>query len=119
MRMRRRTQKRVQEAIKRELAAILAFEVRDERLRGLVISRVELDPQGRFATVYLDLDPSKQARDVLDLLHQKRGYFRSKLASRLDLRFTPALIFKPDEELAQARRVESLLRESAEVGKDA
>ena len=43
-------------------------------------------------------------------LIQARGYLRSELASKIDLRKTPELRFKYDESLEKGNRIEEILK---------
>lgn len=101
---------RLQEEIKRVLSAVLEFEARDPRLDFVSITRVELSADLHRATVFLDFLEAERAEELLRLFQKDRGFFRSELAKRLNLRYTPELQFREDEELARARRIDRLLR---------
>ncbi len=94
---RTRTRARLQEAIKRELSLILEFEARDPRLQAVNVTAVRLSKDLKRAIVFLDIADDHE--EVLELCRRDRGFFRSELAKRLDLRHTPALDFKLDEGL--------------------
>lgn len=108
--MSKRAVERLQEMIKRELSLIFEFEARDPRLALVTVTTVKLSANGRHATVLLDIPSESQPEEVLALCERDRGFFRSELAKRLDLRHTPELHFKLDEELLRARRIDELLR---------
>ncbi len=101
---------RLQEEIKRVLSGILEFEARDPRLAFVSITRVKLSADLHQAIVFLDFLEAERAEELLRLFQQDRGFFRSELAKRLNLRYTPELQFREDEELQQARRIDKLLR---------
>lgn len=107
--MGKRALERAQEQIQRALSGILEFEARDPRFRLVTIMGVKLSTDFRQASVYLSvLDESTEA-ETLAAFREHRGFFRSELAKRLNLRHTPELIFHIDEVSKRARRIEELL----------
>ncbi|HIC96761.1 TPA: 30S ribosome-binding factor RbfA [Candidatus Bipolaricaulota bacterium] len=101
---------RFQEEIRRALSEILEFEARDPRFEIATITKVRLSPDMHYATVFLDFPDEGRRDELLKLFEQDRGFFRSQLAKRLNLRHTPELQFREDEELRWARRIDELLR---------
>lgn len=101
---------RLQEEIKRTLSEVLELEARDPRLGFVTITRVRLSADLHQATVFLDFLEAEQSQQLLQLFQEERGFFRSELAKRLDLRYTPELQFRQDEELRQAQRIDELLK---------
>lgn len=101
---------RLQEEIKRTLSEVLEFEARDPRFGFVTITRVRLSADLHQATVFLDFLEAERSQQLLQLFQEERGFFRSELAKRLDLRYTPKLQFRQDEELRQAQRIDELLK---------
>jgi ribosome-binding factor A len=99
---------RLQEEIKRTLNEVIEFKARDPRIGLVTITWVKLSPDLRYATVYLDF--LEGDADLLELFRRDRGFFRSELAKRLDLRYTPELHFQEDQALRRARRIDELLQ---------
>lgn len=54
---------------------------------------------------------AKEDEDLQKSLASAAGYFRSELASRLNLRATPKLIFIRDESAEKAMRISKLLKD--------
>ncbi|MBI4493952.1 MAG: 30S ribosome-binding factor RbfA [Chloroflexi bacterium] len=103
---------RVNEALRRELAELLR-EVQDPELAKLIsITEVDTSPDLRQARVYVSVlgDEDEIVRTIRRLQHAA-GFFRRELAARVNLRYTPALVFKPDRSIAQGARVLELLHE--------
>jgi len=101
---------KLQEEIKRTLSEVIEFVVRDPRIGFVAVTGVKLSPDLRHATVFLDFLDEGRKDELLELFEQDRGFFRSELAKRLDLRYTPELHFREDEALGRARRIDELLR---------
>jgi ribosome-binding factor A len=101
---------RLQEEIKRTLNGIIEFRARDPRIGFVTVTGVELSPDLRRATIFLDFLDEERKDELLALFEQDRGFFRSELAKELNLRYTPELRFREDEALQQARRIDELLK---------
>ena len=85
--------KRVAEAIKNELSVLLIQKVRDPLLQQVSISQVEMSPDLKRAKVYYVVPQGVHAGKAGKGLERARGFFRSQLAGRLNLRYTPDLVF--------------------------
>lgn len=103
---------RVANLMKREIADILANELRDPRLGAMVsVTDVEVTPDLSFARVYVSVLTNDPARDrTLDGLTRAAGFVRRALAPRLGLREVPELRFLLDDSLEKGARVDELLR---------
>ena len=103
---------RVANLMRREIADILANELRDPRLGAMVsVTDVEVTGDLSFARVFVSVLATDPERDrTLDGLARAAGYIRRALAPRLGLREVPELRFLLDESLAKGARVDELLR---------
>jgi ribosome-binding factor A len=104
---------RVGEEIAHELNAMLAGELKDPRLEGLVlVSAVRVQPDMRHARVFITAKGSaKEQDDVIKALEHASGFIRSELIEHLQLRRTPELHFILDHSQEYAERIEQLLKE--------
>lgn len=109
--------KRVAEAIKHELAVLLLQKVRDQRMREVTISRVEVAPDLKRAKVYFTLPVGRTPGQALKGLARAKGFFRSALAARLNLRYTPELVFFHDRHNEESAKLDRLFQELAEERK--
>ena len=103
---------RVANLMKREIADILANELRDPRLGAMVsVTDVEVTSDLSFARVYVSVLSTDPTRDrTLDGLTRAAGFVRRALAPRLGLREVPELRFLLDDSLEKGARVDELLR---------
>jgi len=109
-----RKKARLREELQHELAAIVEFESRDPVVRAAfpTVMDVQLSTDARYAKVYVAAGVDLEDRDAFEqALHHDRGFYRSLLAERLDLRHTPELRFVLDETVERAMRLEEVLRE--------
>lgn len=105
--------RRVEQQIQRELAQLLQFERKDPRLAWVTVVDVRLTPDLSLATIYVSVlgKAGSDAAEVVPVLNQAAGYFRTELGRRMKLRTTPQLRFFYDEVEDEARRVDDLLRQ--------
>lgn len=108
----RRRPARVAEAIQESLAVLLLTTVKDQRLAGASITKVEVTPDLRTAFVYFSCQDDEM-KAVEDGLQSSRGFMRSHLAKILDLRYMPELLFRRDLSAARQAEMERILREIA------
>ena len=105
-------QQRVAEAIKAELADLIAREVKDPRVReGLVtVSHVEVNRDFSVADVGVSI-LAGDATAVLAGLVKAAGFLRGPLGRRLKLRVAPELRFHHDRSQAMASRLRDIVLE--------
>lgn len=100
---------RVEKIIERELASIL-FDSSNNKLKFVSITKVSLTSDLSLATVYYTvLGNEGEIESTKEDLEKSKGYLRSSLAKKLDLRKTPDLRFKYDESLAYGNRITQIL----------
>ena len=104
---------RVGEEIAHEINAMLAGELKDPRLEGMVVaSEVRVQPDMKHARVFISVKGSNQEQgDAIKALEHACGYIRHELVERLQLRRVPELHFTLDVSQERVERIEQLLRE--------
>ena len=102
---------RVAEAIREEVATFLAEDVKDPRVVGLVtVTGVDVTRDLRQAKIYVSVMGSDTERAAtFDGLNSVAAHLRSRVGRALRLRLAPEITFRPDESIARAARIESLL----------
>jgi ribosome-binding factor A len=102
---------RVAEAIREAVATFLAEGVKDPRITGLVtVTGVQISRDLRHAKVFVSVLGSRVERAAtFDGLASLAGYLRAHLGRQLRLRLAPEITFQPDESIAYAARIETLL----------
>jgi len=91
---------RLSDQIKTELSSILINEVKDPRLEGLTILRVELSNDIKKAYVYfssLNSFTKVDFEEIKETLETAKGFIRSNLAKRLSIKRLPELNFQEDQ----------------------
>ena len=102
---------RVASAILREIAEILQHELKDPRVRQATVTEVDVSPDLRNARIYISFltDDEQEVKNCMQGLESARGYLRSTLASRLKLRYMPALDLRYDSLLKESMRLDALI----------
>lgn len=101
---------RVEKIIERELANILFDSTNNNKLKYVSITKVSLTNDLSIATVYYTiLGNLGEIESTKEDLEKSKGYLRSILAKRIDLRKTPELRFKYDESLAYGNHINEIL----------
>ena len=104
------------------LHQIIAEEIEkidDNRLDLVTVMTVEVEPDLRHATVYVDT-PTGAERDeeMLEALNEHRIALQAAIARQARIKRTPLLAFRADIVERQAARVEEMLRGLHEFGDD-
>ena len=104
---------RVGEEIAHEINAMLAGELKDPRLEGMVlVSEVRVQPDMKHARVFITVKGTDQEQsDAIKALEHACGFIRHELVERLQLRRVPELHFTLDVSQERGERIERLLNE--------
>jgi ribosome-binding factor A len=107
---------RVAEAIREEIATFLAEEAKDPRIARLTtVTGVDVTRDLRQAKVFVSVMGTDAERAAtFEGLASVAGYLRSRVGRALRLRLAPEISFRPDESIARAARIESLLAQIKE-----
>jgi ribosome-binding factor A len=97
--MTRRTD-RVNANLRQQLSEVLASEVKDPRIDGMV-SIVDVETTGdlRRAKVFISVYGSEDARKVVKALNSASGFVGRRLSNRLAMRTVPQILFKLDKSI--------------------
>ncbi|RSL32814.1 30S ribosome-binding factor RbfA [Salibacterium salarium] len=109
---------RVGEQIKKELADLLAREIKDPRVQFVTVTGVDVTGDLQQAKVFVTVLGDEEDREkTLQALQKARGFIRSEIGNRVHLRKTPEISFAFDESIDYGNRIERLLRELNEEEK--
>jgi ribosome-binding factor A len=104
---------RLEAVIQRRAAHCLQFEVTDPRSGFVTITGVELSPDLAVAKIsYSVLGDEAVRSKVGHLLEHATGFVQRQVAGVLRLRRAPQLRFVFDESIAEAARLDQLIREA-------
>ena len=84
--------------------------LRKERRGSFSITRVETTGDLRYAKVYVSVLEKEKTRDVLKGLRSAGGYLRREIGGRLQLRYTPELVFEQDDSIEHGAHIFDLIQ---------
>ncbi len=98
------------EAIREVVAASILTELRDPRVSDVTVVGVTVSPDLREAKVMVSVmgDETRQQLSIRGL-QNSAGFLQSRIASRIDCRYTPRLRFVLDKGLQHSMQVSEIL----------
>jgi ribosome-binding factor A len=107
----RRTQKAA-EAIREVVSMAILTELKDPRVRDVTVTHVEVTPDMRQAKVYVSImGDEKQQKLTLHGLENSAGFLQSKVAKRIDTRYTPRLAFVLDLGVKRSLEIAQIMQQ--------
>lgn len=101
---------RLANVLVKEISEILMLEVKDEDIKFVTITHIDLSSDLSYAKVYCTvLDDSKRDKCIHDL-NGAKGFIRSELIKRkLEMRKIPELSFVFDESIEYGNKIEKII----------
>jgi ribosome-binding factor A len=100
------------EAIREVVSMAILAELKDPRVRDVTVTHVEVAGDMRQAKIHVSVmgDDTKQ-RLCLRGLESSAGFLQSKVASRIDTRYTPKLEFVLDQGVKKSIEIAAILNQ--------
>jgi ribosome-binding factor A len=100
------------EAVREVVSMAILTQVRDPRVHDVTVTRVEMAPDMRNATVHVSImgSPSQQQLALRGLANAA-GFLQAQIAERIDTRYTPRLRFEIDHGVKHAIEIARVLGE--------
>ncbi len=106
---------RLEKIIARELGDIIMRDIKDDRIKFVSITNVNLTNDLSIATVfYTVFGNENQIENSSKVFNEAKPYIRTILAKRIQVKKVPELIFKYDTSLETSERIEKILAEIRE-----
>src|SRR5581483_6878820 len=101
---------RVSEAIKREISVMLTQEVKDPGIHFVTVTAVVTTDDLRLAKIFVSILGDEETRqETMKGLDRAKGFLRSEIGRRVQLRYTPEIQFHLDTSLDHAMKIKSIL----------
>jgi ribosome-binding factor A len=111
--MKRHRLARVSEVVREVASETILFEVRDPRVKMVTVTRAEVSGDLQHAKVYVSImGTEKEQALTMHGLRNAAGFVQSKLAKRLQTRFTPVIAFVLDQGVKNSIEVSRLINEA-------
>ena len=101
---------RINEEIQKELSALLRT-LKDPRVQKTMISitHVQTTPDLRYAKVSVSFLDKSCAKEAIRGLKSAGGFLRRELSNRLQLRYTPELMWEEDDSITHGAHILDIL----------
>lgn len=100
---------RINEEIQKELSELIR-QLKDPRVQTLLsITHVETTPDLRYSKIFVSVLEEAKCKQAVQGLRSAAGWLRRELGAKLQLRYTPELVFAEDDSLKYGARMFDLL----------
>jgi len=104
---------RVSEAIREVASSTILFELRDPRVKNVTVTRAEVSGDLQHCKIFVSVMGSPREQQLcLHGLKHASGFIQSKLADRLQTRFTPVVQFVLDQGVKKSIEITRLIQEA-------
>ena len=103
---------RIASEIMREVERIIREEVSDPRTECMFsVTHVDVTRDLRYAKVYISIYEEEKRAPMMKALKSAAGFIRHNLGRRVQLRYTPELLFELDTTIEYGVHIASLINE--------
>lgn len=105
---------RISEEMKKEISGIIRSELKDPRLPQMIsVVAADVTKDLRYAKVFISVFGSEEEKkNALNGLRSAAGFIRREVGHRMQLRYTPELIFELDESMEHGAYISKLINET-------
>ncbi len=101
---------RISEEVRHGIDAVIR-EMNDPRISGTYcITHADVTRDLRYAKVYISILEEEKAAGMMAALKKASGFIRHELGMKVDLRYTPELIFVRDTNIAYGAHIAEVLK---------
>lgn len=104
-------QVRINEEFRKEISSLIMNELKDPRIHPMTtVVEAQVTKDLKFCKVYISvLGNQEEQDDTLKGLNSSKGFIRSELAKRINMRNTPELTFVPDQSIEYSIKMSKLI----------
>ena len=101
---------RVADSIRKEISEMFVKTIKDPRIGFVTITRVTVTEDCRLAKIYYSVvGTPEEKRQSMEGLNSAKGYIRRELGHRMNLKYTPELVFQFDPSIEYAIHMGELI----------
>ena len=101
--------KRYNSAFEKEISIILQNEIKDDDIKFVTVTGVEITNDLSYAKVYITIFDKDKKESTLKALEKAKGFIRTELAKRVQIRHTPELRFVIDESIEYGNKIDNII----------
>lgn len=105
-------QERIAGIIRKSITEIIMLELKNPHLGFVTIPEVRVSKDFSYAKVYVSFIVESQTKEGMEVLEKSKGFIRSGLAKRIDIRRCPEISFVLDEGFKREERIAELLKKT-------
>ena len=111
---------RISEEVRKIVSELLTIGLKDPRINPMTsVTNVEITRDLGYANIYVSvLGDKEEKEDTLKGLESAKGFIGKEIASKIDLRYVPELVFHLDQSIEQgiymSKLIEKVAKEDAE-----
>ncbi|WP_022849796.1 30S ribosome-binding factor RbfA [Limisalsivibrio acetivorans] len=102
---------RVSELLKEEISRIIQFEVKDPKVRSVVVTTIDVSRDLSYAKVFFTTFEKDDKKGILRGLMRSAGFINHRLAKKIRLKKIPKLSFHIDESGEYGEYIDGIIRE--------
>lgn len=95
----------------KEISKILQNEIKDENIKFVTVTGCEITNDLSFAKVYVTIFDKEKKGTTLKALDGAKGFIRTELSQRVEMRHTPELKFIFDESIEYGEKIEKIIND--------
>ena len=93
------------------ISVILANEVKDKKLKSVVVTGVDITNDLSYANVYYTIIDDTSKKEIQESLMKAQSFIRGQLSKKVDIRHTPELRFFYDNSIEYGNKIEKIIKE--------
>ena len=108
---------RINEEVRKEVSDIIRNNIKDPRLTAMVsVTSVSVTKDLRYAKIFVSVFSNNEEEKNKSFLALKNsaGFVRKELGHRINLRYTPEVLFELDNSIDKGMHIDSLLQKIKE-----
>lgn len=102
---------RLNHAFQEEISMILMTEIKDEDIKFVTITDVDITNDLSYAKVYFTVLDDNKRNSTLEALNNAASFIRGELSKRVQVRHTPELKFIYDTSIDYGKHIEEIIEE--------
>ncbi len=110
---------RVQDLLREEISSIIQRDIKDPGIGFVTILEVKMTDDLKIAKVYCTIYGDDETKTkTLKALKRSKGYVRFLIGKRINLRYTPEIVFVLDTAYETAMKIEEILHKESHADED-
>lgn len=111
---------RVNEEFKRQISYIIQNELRDPRIDTMIsVTSVEVSKDLKYAKVFVSIFGNDESKNTaFEILKSSSGFVRKELSQKVNMRYTPEIVFKMDDSIEHGMHIDSIINKIKEKEKN-